>query len=194
MKENIIRIIKDSCDLKEKLIDSEKNLNKIIKIVEIIYNSFREGNSVYFCGNGGSAADAQHLAAEFSGRFYSDRKAYPSFALHSNSSYVTAVGNDYGFENIYSRIIDGIGKKGDVLVCISTSGNSENLLRAAKVAKKNKVHTISLTGNNLSSGLNLHSDITVNVDSNDTPRIQETHILIGHIICELVEKKLISNE
>ena len=166
----------------------------IEKAIKIIHKKIKLGGKLMLCGNGGSAADAQHLAAEFSGRFYSDRKAYPSFALHSNSSYVTAVGNDYGFENIYSRIIDGIGKKGDVLVCISTSGNSENLLRAAKVAKKNKVHTISLTGNNLSSGLNLHSDITVNVDSNDTPRIQETHILIGHIICELVEKKLISNE
>jgi len=147
------------------------------------------GKKILFCGNGGSAADAQHLAAEFSGRFYKDRKALPAEALHCNTSYLTAVGNDYGFEFVYSRLIEGIGDAGDVLVGISTSGNSLNIINAFTVAKDKKMKVIAFTGK--SGGIMKDNcDILVNVPSFDTPRIQESHILIGHIICEKVESNL----
>lgn len=157
--------------------------------MELISNTFKKGNKVFFCGNGGSAADAQHLAAEFSGRFYKDRRSLPSEALHCNTSYLTAVGNDYSFELIYSRLLEGIATKGDVLIGITTSGNSQNILNAFLQAKKMGVYTIGLTG---SSGgeLKVHSDILINVPSDDTPRIQESHIMIGHIICQMVEENL----
>jgi D-sedoheptulose 7-phosphate isomerase len=141
-----------------------------------------------FCGNGGSAADAQHLAAEFSGRFYTDREALPAEALHCNTSYITAVANDYSYDVIYSRMINGIGKPGDILIGLSTSGNSKNIVEAFKTAKTKSMITIGLTGE--SGGTMKHiSDYLLNVPSNDTPRIQESHIMIGHIICQLVEEK-----
>jgi D-sedoheptulose 7-phosphate isomerase len=156
--------------------------------VDVIVNAFRNGNRVYFCGNGGSAADAQHLAAEFSGRFYTDRKALPAEALHCNTSYLTAVANDYSFDEIYSRLIDGIGEKGDVLVGLSTSGNSPNILKAFTTAKKKELITIGFTGK---SGGEMRTlcDHLINIPSTDTPRIQESHIMVGHIICQLVEEK-----
>ncbi|WP_305660847.1 D-sedoheptulose 7-phosphate isomerase [Daejeonella sp.] len=157
--------------------------------VGTISGAFKNGNKVLFCGNGGSAADAQHLAAEFSGRFYKDRRSLPAEALHCNTSYLTAVANDYGYEYVYSRIVDGIGAKGDVLVGISTSGNSKNIIKAFEVAKGKGMNIISLTGNN-GGGMKEHSDILLDIPSTDTPRIQECHILIGHIICELVEEEL----
>ena len=139
-----------------------------------------------FCGNGGSAADAQHLAAEFSGRFYTDRDALPAEALHCNTSYMTAVANDYSYDVIYSRLIKGIGNKGDVLVGLSTSGNSINISNAFEVAKQKGMTTIAFTG--LTGGaLKELSDYLINVPSTDTPRIQESHIMLGHIICQLVE-------
>ena len=142
-------------------------------------------------GNGGSAADAQHLAAEFSGRFYLDRKPLPSEALHCNTSYLTAVSNDYGYEHIYSRILEGIGLKGDILIGISTSGNSKNIINAFKYARKNGIKVIALTGQ--SGGIMKNEcDILLNIPSDDTPRIQEAHILIGHIICEIVELQIFS--
>jgi D-sedoheptulose 7-phosphate isomerase len=142
-----------------------------------------------FCGNGGSAADAQHLAAEFSGRFYKNRKALPAEALHCNTSYLTAVANDYSYDVIYSRLLDGIGVKGDVLIGLSTSGNSKNILNAIDVAKQIGIASIALTGET-GGKMKDSSDILINVPSIDTPRIQESHIMIGHIICELVEEKL----
>ena len=150
---------------------------------------FQKGNSVYFAGNGGSAADAQHLAAEFSGRFYKDHKALPSEALHCNTSYLTAVANDYSYDVIYSRLLEGLAKPGDVLIGISTSGNSGNIVKAFEKCKELNVSTIGFTGSNGGKMKEL-SDLLLNVPSNDTPRIQESHILIGHIICELVEKNL----
>lgn len=189
MENNIVNIIQESIKVKEKLIDDLELLNQIDNVVKIITESFKDGKKVLFCGNGGSAADAQHLAAEFSGRFYLDRKALKSEALHCNSSYLTAVGNDYGYELIYSRIIDGIGDPGDVLVGISTSGNSKNIINAFEKCKEKGVRTISLVGNN--GGLmSKISDFSIIVPSNNTPRIQESHILIGHIICEFVEKNI----
>jgi D-sedoheptulose 7-phosphate isomerase len=189
--EKIKSIIKSSIETKKQLLQDEVLLKTICDAVDIIVNSFRNGNRVYFCGNGGSAADAQHLAAEFSGRFYTDRKALPAEALHCNTSYLTAVANDYSFEVIYSRMIDGIGKKGDVLVGLSTSGNSANIVKALEAAKKKEMITIGFTG---ASGGNMKalSDYLINVPSTDTPRIQECHILVGHIICQLVELKYFS--
>ena len=157
--------------------------------VEKIVACFRSGGRVYFCGNGGSAADAQHLAAEFSGRFYFDRPVLPADALHCNSSYLTAVANDYGYEKVFARLISGLGRKGDILVGISTSGNSKNILQAFDVCKEQGLYTIALTG---ASGGKMRdaADLLVTVPSNDTPRIQEAHITVGHIICELVEQEI----
>jgi len=189
MKTTIENIINASIDTKKKIV-SDNTLQPIIEsaITAITY-AFQNGNKVLFCGNGGSAADAQHLAAEFSGRFYKDRKALPSEALHCNSSYLTAVANDYSYDVIYSRLVDGICVKGDVLIGLSTSGNSKNILNAFETAKEKGVITIGFTG---ASGGKMKdiSDYLINVPSTITPRIQESHILIGHIICELVEAKI----
>ena len=186
--DNIKRIIKSSIDTKQSVLQNEGLLKTIATSVDVIVNAFRNGNRVYFCGNGGSAADAQHLAAEFSGRFYTNRKALPAEALHCNTSYLTAVANDYGFDEIYSRLIDGIGEAGDVLVGLSTSGTSANIIKAFETAKKKEMITIGFTGK---SGGNMKPlcDHLVNIPSTDTPRIQESHIMVGHIICQLVEEK-----
>lgn len=184
----IKEIINSSIETKQRLLADENLLKTICDTVDVIVNAFRNGKHVYFCGNGGSAADAQHLAAEFSGRFYTDRKALPAEALHCNTSYLTAVANDYSFDVIYSRLIDGIGKSGDVLVGLSTSGNSKNIINAFEIAKKKEMVTIGFTGE---SGGKMKSlcDHLINIPSTDTPRIQESHIMVGHIICQLVEEK-----
>lgn len=181
-------IIKASIDTKQEILNKRELLPLIEQSIEVIVAAFRNGNHVYFCGNGGSAADAQHLAAEFSGRFYTDRKALPAEALHCNTSYLTAVANDYSYDVIYARLIDGIGKKGDVLVGLSTSGNSGNIVRAFEVARDKGMRTIGFTGQT-GGAMKALSDILINVPSTDTPRIQESHIMIGHIICQLVEEK-----
>ena len=182
----IKNIIEGSIDVKKQLLSDEAMLNQINVVTTTITDAFKNGNSVYFAGNGGSAADAQHLAAEFSGRFYKDRKALPSDALHCNTSYLTAVANDYSFDVIYARLLEGLAKPGDVLVGISTSGNSANIVKAFEMAKTIGVVTIGFTG---ASGGKMKelSDYLINIPSNTTPRIQESHILVGHIICELVE-------
>jgi len=186
--EKIKNIIKASIETKQKVLMNEELLKIICMVAETIVKAFKDGKRVYFCGNGGSAADAQHLAAEFSGRFYTDRKALPAEALHCNTSYLTAVANDYSFDVVYSRMIDGIGNEGDVLIGLSTSGNSANIVNAFKTAREKKMITVGFTGE---SGGNMKdiSDFLVNIPSTDTPRIQESHILIGHIVCELVELK-----
>jgi D-sedoheptulose 7-phosphate isomerase len=161
-------------------------VHQIQTVTDVITKAFQNGNAVYFAGNGGSAADAQHLAAEFSGRFYKDRKALPSDALHCNSSYLTAVANDYSYDVIYARLLEGLAKPGDVLVGISTSGNSGNIVKAFEMAKTIGVTTIGFTGQKGGKMKDL-GDYLINVPSNTTPRIQESHILVGHIICELVE-------
>jgi D-sedoheptulose 7-phosphate isomerase len=182
-------IMQTALDVKQQLIADTNTINTIQEVVDVITAAFKNGNKVLFCGNGGSAADAQHLSAEFSGRFYKDRKALPAEALHVNTSYLTAVANDYGYEHVYSRIINGIGNTGDVLVGISTSGNSTNIVNALNKANELGMHTISLTGSK--DGLmKAASKYTIQIPSVDTPRIQECHILVGHIICELVEENL----
>ena len=192
MIEQIKSVIRASIDVKTILLNDEVMLSKMQEVVNIIVQTFRNGNRVYFCGNGGSAADAQHLAAELSGRFYKNRQALPAEALHCNTSYLTAVANDYGFDVIYARLVEGICLEGDVLVGLSTSGNSANIMNAFAVAREKGVFTIGLTG---STGGRLKelSDYLFNVPSNDTPRIQESHIMIGHIICLLVEDQYFSN-
>lgn len=189
MKEKIKQIITSSIAVKQQLLSDEIIQQSLADAIAVITLAFKNGNKVLFCGNGGSAADAQHLAAEFSGRFYKDRKALPAEALHCNTSYLTAVANDYSYDVIYSRMVEGIGTKGDVLIGLSTSGNSGNIIKAFEVAKSIGITTIGFTG---ASGGKMKelSDFIFNVPSKDTPRIQESHIMIGHIICELVEEKV----
>jgi len=187
--DKIKSIIQASINVKQQALQDDELINTINKCVTVIVNAFKNGNKVLFCGNGGSAADAQHLAAEFSGRFYTDRDALPAEALHVNTSYITAVANDYSYDVIYSRMIKGIGKPGDVLVGLSTSGNSINIIKAFEMAKTKGMATIGFTGET-GGKLKDVSDYLINVASTDTPRIQETHILLGHIICELVEAQI----
>ncbi len=185
----IKNIIKESISVKEAILSDETLLSAIETASSAIITAFRNGGKVLFCGNGGSAADAQHLAAELSGRFYYDRPALEAEALHVNTSYLTAVGNDYGYDLVYSRILSASGKKGDVLIGLSTSGNSKNVIEAQKVAKEKGMYVISLTGATGGKMKEL-SDCLINVPSELTPRIQESHIMIGHIICQIVEEEL----
>ena len=189
MKEKIKLIIAESISVKEQLLNDEALQQKISEAVDAVTDAFQNGKKVLFCGNGGSAADAQHLAAEFSGRFYIDRKALPAEALHCNTSYITAVANDYSYDVIYSRLVDGTGNEGDVLIGLSTSGNSPNIVKAFETAREKKIITIGFTGATGGKMKDL-SDYLFNVPSTNTPRIQESHIMIGHIICELVEAKI----
>ncbi|RYY65574.1 MAG: SIS domain-containing protein [Chitinophagaceae bacterium] len=189
--EKIRNIIQASIDVKQQVLQNEELLQTVAAIVEAIVQALRNGNRIWFCGNGGSAADAQHLAAEFSGRFYTDRKALPAEALHCNTSYMTAVANDYNYEVVYARLVEGITNQGDVLLGLSTSGNSANIVRAFESARQVGLVTVAFTGTGggLLRGL---SDHLLNVPSADTPRIQESHILLGHIICQLVEEQYFS--
>lgn len=189
MSATIKNIISASIAVKQQVLDNEQLITTINDCVNVIVAAFKNGNKVLFCGNGGSAADAQHLAAEFSGRFYIDRDALPAEALHCNTSYLTAVGNDYSYDVIYSRLIKGLGNKGDVLIGLSTSGNSANIVKAFEMAHQKEMITIGLTGFTGGAMKSLSNHL-LNVPSTDTPRIQESHILIGHIICELVEDAL----
>jgi len=186
MNTKIKEIIAESISVKSKVLENEVLLKTVEDIVEKMVTAFKNGNRVFFAGNGGSAADAQHLAAEFSGRFYLDRDALPSEALHCNTSYLTAVANDYSYDVIYARLIKGIASKGDFLVGISTSGNSINIIKAFEVCRERGIITVGMTGESGGTMKEL-SDYLLNVPSKNTPRIQESHILLGHIICELVE-------
>jgi len=178
-----------SITCKKKLLENDFIFQQLNQAVIKISESLENNKKILFCGNGGSAADAQHLAAELSGRFYMDRKSLNSEALHTNTSYLTAVSNDYSFDEIYSRLIEGRGNEGDVLVSLSTSGKSKNVIKAIEVARNLGMFNIGLTGESggLMTGI---CDILIKIPSNETPRIQESHILIGHIICEMVEKRL----
>lgn len=187
--DTITRSIEASIAAKQALLADKKRMAAIRSAAEVIIRALKDGHSVRWCGNGGSAADAQHLAAELSGRFYYDRPPLNSEALHCNTSYLTAVANDYGYDMIYSRMINGACHAGDVLVGISTSGNSQNIYNAFVKARELGVTTIAMTGESGGKMKDL-ADILLNVPSTDTPRIQECHILIGHIICEIVEKEI----
>lgn len=173
-------------DMIEAFASSPALKEAVASAANAIEKCFRNGGKVYFCGNGGSAADAQHLAAEFSGRFYIDREGLPAEALHCNTSYMTAVANDYSYDIVYARMMAGMGREGDVLVGISTSGNSANIVKAFEVCRQKGIRTIAFTGEGGGKMKDL-ADVLINVPSKDTPRIQEAHILAGHMVCEIVE-------
>ena len=185
----IQNFIKEVIALNEKLLKDETLTQNIQQAVDVIVECYQNNGKVLLCGNGGSAADAQHLAAEFSGRFNYDRDPLPSEALHVNTSYLTAVANDYSFDEVYSRILKGSGAEGDVLIAISTSGNSPNIIRALETARELGIITVGLTGATGGKMKDL-CDFLINVPSIETPRIQESHIMIGHIICEYVESTI----
>lgn len=158
----------------------------IIEAAKLLVSAYGRGNKAIFIGNGGSAADAQHLAAEFLGRYLLERRPLPALALTTNTSTITAIGNDYGYEQVFSRPLEAMGVPGDVVVGISTSGNSECVIAAMKLAGERQMATIALTGRTGGQMKNF-ADVLLNVPSTETPRIQETHILIGHVLCEIVE-------
>ena len=184
--DTVTRSIAGSIATKQQIMDTPELLDTIRRVADVMVEALRNGRRILWCGNGGSAADAQHLAAELSGRFYYDRPPLNSEALHCNTSYLTAVANDYGYDLIYSRMINGSCQKGDVLVGLSTSGNSKNIVNAFKKAKELGVITVALTGET-GGEMKALADYLLNVPSSDTPRIQECHIMLGHIICEMVE-------
>ena len=190
---DIKETIKASINTKEKLLHDDVLLGKIEEAARKMTAVFQQDKKVLLCGNGGSAADAQHIAAELSGKFYFDREPLYAEALHVNSSYLTAVANDYSFEEVYARMIKAAGKKGDILIGFSTSGNSENILRAMDVANSQEMFTIALTGET-GGKIREIADLLINVPDNDTPRIQEAHGLIGHILCQWVEEMLFDNK
>lgn len=167
----------------------EYNEENLINSINIITNALKNGNKILICGNGGSAADSQHFAAEIVGRYKLERKGYPAIALSTDTSILTAIGNDYGFEKIFERQIEALGNNGDILIGISTSGNSENVINAVKIAKNMGIYTIGLLGKE-GGKLNNLVDLSLLVPSNNTPRVQECHLTIYHVICEEVEKKL----
>jgi len=186
-EQRVRRSIEASIAVKQLLLGSAEVVSRMARVTEILIDVLKKGNKPILFGNGGSAADAQHIAAEFVGRFAFDRPALPALALSVNTSAVTAIGNDYGFEVVFARQIEALGRAGDVAIGISTSGNSPNVLQGFATAKKMGLHTVALTG---ASGGKLKSavDYCICAPSNETPRIQECHILIGHIISELVEQ------
>ena len=178
--------LQESIDLKTKLLHNESILNSIESIVKDIVTCYKNDGKVLWAGNGGSAADSQHLAAELSGRFYYDRPPLFSEALHVNTSYTTAVANDYSYDVIYSRLTKAMGRKGDVLIGLSTSGNSTNVIKALEVANELGMITVAFTGET-GGKMKDCAKYLVNIPSKDTPRIQECHMILGHTICELVE-------
>ncbi|MBL7793781.1 MAG: SIS domain-containing protein [Saprospiraceae bacterium] len=194
MYESTIKaLISDGVATKQALLVDQHIISATEQTVEVCAATYRAGGKILFCGNGGSAADAQHLAAELSGRFYYDRPPLYAEALHVNTSFLTAVANDYNFEAVYARMVQAAGKPGDVLFALSTSGNSPNVVAAAQAALQAGMTVVSMTG--ASGGrLREYSSILLNVPSADTPRIQECHMLLGHIICELVEKALFPHQ
>lgn len=188
-QKRILEAMKESLAVKQEILADESFAEKVNLVAEMMVQSLQQGGKIHFCGNGGSAADAQHLAAELSGRFYYDRPPLNAEALHCNTSYLSAVGNDYGYDQVFARLLKGTGHKGDVLVGISTSGNSQNILKAYEVCREKGIHIVSMTGKT-GGKMKEYSDVLLNVPSTDTPRIQESHIMLGHIVCELVEKAL----
>ena len=193
MNNNLISDIKknisESIQVKQNILENPQLLSKISLVSQEIINAFKNDKKVLFCGNGGSAADAQHIAAELSGRFYFDREPLFAEALHVNTSYLTAVANDYSYDEVFSRLVKAKGRAGDILIGISTSGNSKNVIKAIEVANEIGMISVGMTGKTGGKMKDICKYL-INVPSTDTPRIQEGHIMIGHIICEIVEKVL----
>jgi D-sedoheptulose 7-phosphate isomerase len=192
MKEYIKNQVKKSYETKQKIYNDEMLLNKIQDVSKRCVELYKRKNKTILAGNGGSAADAQHIAAEMVGRYGFDRPSLPSLALTTDTSALTAIGNDYGYDQVFSRQIEGMGQDGDIFIGISTSGNSKNIINAFKSAKKKNIMTVALTGRDGGEMAKI-ADIALIVPSNSTPRIQESHILIGHIICDIIEKEIFSD-
>ncbi len=193
MQDRIRQCITEHLSVQQRLLESPELLATVEAVSRRCIEVFRRQGKLLFCGNGGSAADAQHLAAELSGRFYRDRAPLFAEALHVNTSFLTAVANDYGYEHAFARLVTAMGRPGDVLFAISTSGNSPNILRAVAAARACGMMVVGMTGES-GGRLREEVDFLLNMPSADTPRIQEGHILVGHIICELVEEQLFGGE
>ncbi len=193
MVEYITQSIKDSISLKEQLLASSKDIATIQSVAEHIAELFERGGKVLLCGNGGSASDAQHIAAEFVGRFVASRRALPAVALTTDTSILTAVANDFGFETVFERQVAALGVKGDMLIGITTSGNSANVIKALKEAKSRGMVTLGLLGGSGGEALPL-CDYAIVVDSREAARVQEVHILVGHILCGISEKLIVGDE
>jgi D-sedoheptulose 7-phosphate isomerase len=191
--ETIRASIRASIAVKTYLLEDEVIVQQLSDVAWKIVDSIRSGGKVILMGNGGSAADAQHLAAELTGRYLLDRTPWPALCLHGNSSAVTSIANDYGYELVFARQLEALGKAGDVAIGLSTSGNSGNVLRALEVARKKGMLTIGMTGRSGGKMADL-TEQCIRVPSDETPRIQECHILLGHVICELVEKRMSCQE
>lgn len=189
MNKQIQERIRDSIALKERLLSEERLLQTTAEVAKAMIHCFKAGGKILLCGNGGSAADAQHIAAELSGRFYKTRPPLFAEALHGNTSYLTAVANDYSFEEIFSRLVEAQGKREDLLIGLSTSGNSKNVIRAVEKANTLGMITVGLTGET-GGELRTLCRYLLNVPSKNTARIQEVHILLGHILCEITEQEL----
>jgi len=191
MQNRFQKIISESVAVKQQILTDKELLTTLEQVVDTCITAFQKDKKLLFCGNGGSAADAQHIAGELSGRFYMEREPLYAEALHVNSSFVTAVANDYNYEEVYARMVRAAGREGDVLFAISTSGNSPNILKTIESARKQKMTVVGMTGES-GGKMNAMCDFILKVPSSDTPRIQEAHILLGHIICELVEEGVFS--
>ena len=189
MQSKIRDILQASISVKQQVLNDAALVETMLAVTEKMVDCFKHDGKILFCGNGGSAADAQHLAAEFSGRFYTDRAPLDAEALHVNTSYLTAVANDYSYNEVYARIVRAKGRKGDILVGLSTSGNSANIIEAFKVAKDKGMIVVGFTGET-GGKMKPYCDYLLNIPSTDTPRIQECHITVGHIVCQLVEEQL----
>ena len=192
MKSYIKNEIKNSFETKQRIYNDENLLEKIELVAKKCVEIYKNSCKTILAGNGGSAADAQHIAAELVGRYGFDRPSIPSLALTTDTSNLTAIGNDYGYDQVFSRQLDGMGCKGDLFIGISTSGNSKNIIKAFEVAKKKEIFCVALSGRDGGEMAKI-ADVALIVPSNDTPRIQESHILIGHIICDIIEKELFGN-
>lgn len=190
MKDSILKAFEDSAQVKVKF--ARENADKIIEVVQVIAQAFREGKKVLLFGNGGSAMDASHIAAEFVNRFLMERPPLPAIALNTDAAVLTSISNDYDFAQVYSKQLSALGHEGDVVIGISTSGNSPNVLKAIETAKKNGMKTVVMTGGTGGKLANV-ADYTFIVPSTATPRIQETHITLGHTICQMVDEELFGN-
>ena len=193
MQDRILNILDEHHLVMERMLSDAGQWKLIEAITLEVVKTFRSGNKVLFCGNGGSAADAQHLAGELSGRFFLDRPALCSEALHVNPSFLTAVSNDFGFDQVFSRGVEAMGKSGDLLIALSTSGSSTNVLNAMAKARQLGLKVVGFTGSKGHAMKDL-ADLLLVVPSENTPRIQEMHLLIGHVICELAEESLFSKQ
>lgn len=187
MKEAVIKIFEEAARVK--IAFAKENADRIVEVVHLIARTFREGHKVILFGNGGSATDASHIAAEFVNRFLIDRPPLPAIALNTDIAVLTSISNDFGYDQIFSKQLTALGHEGDVVIGISTSGNSPNVIKALDVAKKNGMKTVVLTGGTGGKMTNL-ADYTFVVPSRHTPHIQETHITLGHILCQLVDEEL----